>query len=95
MKEKIINGLREGYCEYYHYNGKLGSKGNCMRDKMEGYWEYYYIDGSIWCKGDYNKGKYNNYWEIYSNSDSKIKRQDIYESENKWIAGRLLGTLLF
>ena len=47
-KNKIINGTRNGYWEYYYYNGKLLAKGNFINSKRDGYWEIYNSDGKLY-----------------------------------------------
>jgi antitoxin component YwqK of YwqJK toxin-antitoxin module len=44
---QLIDGVREGYWEWYHSNGKLYIKGNYISGNREGYWEYYYSNGKL------------------------------------------------
>jgi antitoxin component YwqK of YwqJK toxin-antitoxin module len=59
------DGLKIGYWEEYHDNGKLGSKGNYVKGDRDGYWEWYYENGRIESKGSYKNGKRDDYWEDY------------------------------
>jgi antitoxin component YwqK of YwqJK toxin-antitoxin module len=44
---QTVNGLKEGYWEWYHDNGKLYIKGNYISDRRDGYWEIYHSNASL------------------------------------------------
>ena len=72
---QIVNGLKEGYWKWYHYNGNLWYKGNYISDKRDGYWEVYH--SNLCYKCNYISGRREGYWELY-NSDGKLEKQDIF-----------------
>jgi len=76
MNQKV-NGLKEGYWQFYHSNSKLYAKGNYKSDKKEGYWEWYHSNGNLWYKGNYKSDLREGYCEEY-NSMLKLKIQKIH-----------------
>jgi antitoxin component YwqK of YwqJK toxin-antitoxin module len=67
------NGLKVGYWEDYHDNGKLWYKGSYKDGERDGYWIfYYYFSGDLHSKGNYVNGIKEGEWEYYYEKDGSL-----------------------
>ena len=74
------DGIKQGYWEYYHNNGKLLSKGSYINDKRDGYWESYWDTGEVGAKGSLINGKKDGIWEWYWNT-GEIMSKELYAND--------------
>tara|TARA_B100001057_G_C22132936_1_gene675226 strand:+ start:101 stop:505 length:405 start_codon:yes stop_codon:yes gene_type:complete len=71
------DGKKEGYWEFYHYNGQLSGKGNMKEGRMEGLWFWYSEDGYLHYKGQYCEGNRRGLWKTYR-KDGSVKETTTY-----------------
>jgi len=56
MREKFVDGLREGWRILYYLNGQVKKKTFCKHDKADGKEYSYYINGTLMYSGVYRNG---------------------------------------
>ena len=58
-------GLRHGYWEEYHLNGRLWYKGYYKNGHLDGYWERYDHKSKLISKGHYINNERKAYWLLF------------------------------
>lgn len=88
LKGSYINGLREGYWEYWYSNGQKKVEGSYKNGKKEGKWVYYYPSGKIRIIANYKENEMDgtNIW-YYENGQKKkeaVFRNGVYLEKTEW-----------
>lgn len=56
---------QQGPAYFYHYNGKLSSKGQYKDNVQVGIWEHYYLNGKLHSRGKRIDGERDSMWVFY------------------------------
>ncbi len=56
---------KNGSFTYYFVNGKVSSKGECVKDKNQGLWTIFYENGQKDSEGIYEKGLLEGNWQYW------------------------------
>lgn len=79
LNRRDRNGLKVGYWEDYHDNGKLWYKGSYKDGERDGYWIFYYFSGDLHSKGNYVNGYQDGLWRFYT--DNVLVRTTLYKDD--------------
>jgi antitoxin component YwqK of YwqJK toxin-antitoxin module len=68
MKNKLNkNGMKDGFWEYYNFNGDISSAGNYLNGNRVGYWEYFiYLGRTLLTKMSHIKGSKERWFEHFA-----------------------------